>query len=567
MQIEKSEEFKNVLHIYAKETTFGDKKYDYCRLKFMVQGHIEQKITCFHFKARDRDDDRPAIGAVSRGKSEKKKQRKCQTLLLKKRLHSFDHTRALFIWTSMRIQMTRTRKSKGKGWLRSPSPTASPHRNSKGDGKGNDDGGAKGTQSLNGKSLSVRANRLLCRIFKRENCQKGNPCNYWHVPERAKFKSPAGCKHSDMCWWKKSATCCHSHYGEWGTPDANTENSVGWQDSIPSETSLSREQVFSKNGKIRTYTWSHPDSVPKSTKSKRSNFWRKIHRMDFEHGRDSKKSSLDCTQERLQSSRFISREPNSVLQTRSRAQCFFTLPQQRRKRVGIHCDSEASLHMMSWSDLTPEENETTRKLKDPLVIMTVNGTTHTSEEATVHVYGLDMCVQVQLLKESPAVLSLGKLNEKKRLHVWMASRSEKSIVKPTTTSSWWSQACHQPNTRPKLRASGSKHKLWATTSDVCKKRNTSMASTIHGWTDKVTFKFDRRICRDVEYHRQDFFLTRIIWRSLLRTEQGENTIYSLFVRKTRISKYADARKLRERHAEEILTIGRTEKLPKDLVIW
>ena len=36
--------------------------------------------------------NRPAIGAVSRGKSKKKKQRKCQTLLLKKRLHSFDHT-------------------------------------------------------------------------------------------------------------------------------------------------------------------------------------------------------------------------------------------------------------------------------------------------------------------------------------------------------------------------------------------------------------------------------------------------------------------------------------------
>ena len=37
MQIEKSEELKHVLQVYAQETTFGDKKYDDCRLKLMVQ--------------------------------------------------------------------------------------------------------------------------------------------------------------------------------------------------------------------------------------------------------------------------------------------------------------------------------------------------------------------------------------------------------------------------------------------------------------------------------------------------------------------------------------------------
>ena len=41
-----------------------------------------------------------------------------------------------------------------------------------------------------------------------------------------------------------------------------------------------------------------------------------------------------------------------------------------------------------------------------------------------------------------------------------------------------------------------------------------------------------------------------------------------FSRRPRIAKYADARKLRERHAEEIRTIGRTELgLPKDVGIW
>ena len=41
--------------------------------------------------------------------------------------------------------------------------------------------------------------------------------------------------------------------------------------------------------------------------------------------------------------------------------------------------------------------------------------------------------------------------------------------------------------------------------------------------------------------------------------------FSLVFRKTGIAKYADARTLRERHAQEILTIGRKElKLPKAL---
>ena len=62
--------------------------------------------------------------------------------------------------------------------------------------------------------------------------------------------------------------------------------------------------------------------------------------------------------------------------------------------------------MMSKSDLTPEEEETIRKSQEPCVIKTAIGTTHTTEGATVCVCALDMFVDAQLLKESPAVLSL-----------------------------------------------------------------------------------------------------------------------------------------------------------------
>ena len=48
-------------------------------------------------------------------------------------------------------------------------------------------------------------------------------------------------------------------------------------------------------------------------------------------------------------------------------------------------DSGASHHMMSGSYLTPEEQETIQKSKDPTVIMTARGTSQTTEQATVYV--------------------------------------------------------------------------------------------------------------------------------------------------------------------------------------
>ena len=59
-------------------------------------------------------------------------------------------------------------------------------------------------------------------------------------------------------------------------------------------------------------------------------------------------------------------------------------------------DSGASLHVMSKSNLTPEEQEAILKSKDPSVIMSAHGTSHTTEEATVSAFDLDMFVQVQV---------------------------------------------------------------------------------------------------------------------------------------------------------------------------
>ena len=148
-----------VLHVYVQEKTFGDKNYDYCRLKLMTQRHREQKIKDSHFKAKKRDEDRPALGAPKKQKAKGKVKHNakknsergdCIRSFSSKGLCSFGEACAFKHYPNKKV--------KGKGQPRSLSPTGSPHRNSKGDGKGDDDdgkgdddGGAKGTHKFIGK--------------------------------------------------------------------------------------------------------------------------------------------------------------------------------------------------------------------------------------------------------------------------------------------------------------------------------------------------------------------------------------------------------------------------------
>ena len=66
------------------------------------------------------------------------------------------------------------------------------------------------------------------------------------------------------------------------------------------------------------------------------------------------------------------------------------------------------MHTMGKSDLTPEEHDTTRKSKESCTIITASGSITTTEEATVYVRDVVMCITVHILEDSPAVLSLGK---------------------------------------------------------------------------------------------------------------------------------------------------------------
>ena len=67
------------------------------------------------------------------------------------------------------------------------------------------------------------------------------------------------------------------------------------------------------------------------------------------------------------------------------------------------------MHMISKKDLNSAELETVTTSRSPMTVITANGEVQTNEVATVYVKELDVFLTMKLLKDTPAVLSLGKL--------------------------------------------------------------------------------------------------------------------------------------------------------------
>ena len=69
------------------------------------------------------------------------------------------------------------------------------------------------------------------------------------------------------------------------------------------------------------------------------------------------------------------------------------------------------MHMLSKKDLSSAELDTLRKSRNPTTVIAACGEVQTSGEAPVHVHDLDLFHTMQILEDTPAVLSLGKLCE------------------------------------------------------------------------------------------------------------------------------------------------------------
>ena len=69
------------------------------------------------------------------------------------------------------------------------------------------------------------------------------------------------------------------------------------------------------------------------------------------------------------------------------------------------------MHMLCKKDSSSDELESLQKSRNPTTVLTANGEVQTDEEAQENVNDLDLFLTVQILGDTPAVLSLGKLCE------------------------------------------------------------------------------------------------------------------------------------------------------------
>ena len=106
-----------------------------------------------------------------------------------------------------------------------------------------------------------------------------------------------------------------------------------------------------------------------------------------------------------------------------------TLKPEEREFV-VH--SGASMHMISKKDLNDAEMDTLTKSCSPTIVISANEQVQTHEEATVYVKELEKFLTMKVLKNTPAVLSLGKLcDENGYFYEWINGQE------PLEQRHWW----------------------------------------------------------------------------------------------------------------------------------
>ena len=86
------------------------------------------------------------------------------------------------------------------------------------------------------------------------------------------------------------------------------------------------------------------------------------------------------------------------------------------------------MHLVSRKDLNSAKLDTVRVSRNPTTVITANGEVQTNEEATVYVYDLELFVMVQILEDTPAVISQRKLCEEHGYsNVWASGQKPHHI--------------------------------------------------------------------------------------------------------------------------------------------
>ena len=264
--------------------------------------------------------------------------------------------------------------------------------------------------------------RIGWRHFFRRKCT--NPsCILWHPP-CFNHKSESGCKYGDKCrFWHVEAD---------GQPSKKSKRTGGkgsvasLQESFPlgcvPQDSHPRRSVQRKEGNLGSNhavsfskgTWHHmkireskgpsPGDIQKCEPHERSQMWGKNVRRNLAPGKMREWHGICWKMSFLAQQNTDKATFYSSVDARAMPAPTSKCPEEREFVV----DSGASMHM-SKKDVRSEELETLRRSRIFRTVVTTSGDVQTNEEAQVYVYDLDLFVTVQLLEDTPAVLSLGKL--------------------------------------------------------------------------------------------------------------------------------------------------------------
>ena len=318
---------------------------------------------------------------------------------------------------------------------------------------------ASRTRSPRGKSPSGRMSRWPCKDYLKGTCTNSF-CEKWHPPECLFYKTNSGCIFGEKCFHAhrqvdeqpskrskkngdKSAVAMlkkHELYDRTGKPvvcrdtrherhgpvvcNSSNTRQLGcvFQDMEPPKFS----SILRKSSDIRK-----PIRCVKFTKAV-------VRHADIRdqnpslgmicpgdpHQRSPNAPKFeDRSQEETEWQEQRAREAawrlaKSVLEFKEKYKATFFSPSENRclpasnlkpEEREFVVDSGSSMHMISKKDFNSAEMDTLTKSCSPTIVTTANGEVQTHEEAIVYVKELEKFLTMKVLKNTPAVLSLGKL--------------------------------------------------------------------------------------------------------------------------------------------------------------
>ena len=455
LRIRESEKLRTVLELYVLETHQKKLGPDYHRLKAMVKRSIEQEIRNKNFGARSGNFEKNAVV-----KNQGTKQRVQRILgdcwqwetngqCVKGNNCSFRHDM----------------NKRGKSSPSNPSQNSFMRHSERKPSR---------TRSPRGKSPSGRMSRWPCKDYLRGTCNNSF-CERWHPPECLFYKNNNGCRFGEKCSfahrqvdaqptkWSKSnndksavailkkenwqerewvSDSCHDRTGKpvsgkkLGQNSSRSQFSVArqlgcvFQDMTPPKSILRKstdmpkpiqrvkfKKAIARHTKIRDQNPSLGYICPGEPHE------RSLNAPKFE---DRSQEETEWQEQGAREAAWKLAKSVLKLKEHERA-AFFSLPENmclpastfKPEERDFVVDSGASMHMISKKDLSKAEMDTLTKSCSPTIVITANGEVQTHEEATVYVKELDIFLTNEVLENTPAVLSLGKLCDEKRVFLRM----------------------------------------------------------------------------------------------------------------------------------------------------